>query len=362
MATLLRAFARDGDRLWLPAPVAAEAMAEVPGLPRPILESGPLTELDPIGEVLAWGETAAVAGLRRSSDAARARQAVEGWALPWRLPVPAPEAAAAVNDRRFDRSLAGELSCRLPGAGVVASLEELEVHLAATGVDRWVLKAPFSAAGRWRLIHRGGVLDALSRRRVERLCDRHGELIFEPWMERTADVGCAAAVVPHSPASRGTPNGLLPVSLHRLLVDRAGRFRGIELVAGASGLEGPWLDARERRELKRVLEGVAGALERAGYAGPFGIDGWRYRSPGGETFQSLGEINGRLTFGWVARALVDRVRGPLGIARDGRVRLLFGKRRNDRACVRIVPLLHALAPDDPEAWLEVLEPASSARE
>ena len=137
-------------------------------------------------------------------------------------------------------------------------------------------------------------------------------------------------------------------------MDGVGRFRGIELIAGAQGFEGPWLDAGERMELEGVLDGVAGGLGRAGYLGPFGIDAWRYRRPGGsETFQPLGEINGRLTFGWVARALVDRVRGPLAIAPDHRVRLMFGRRQDDRAGVRIVPLLHALAPAGPEARLEI---------
>ncbi len=360
MATLLRAFARDGDRLWLPAPVAPEAMAEVPGLPRPILESGPITDLEPAGEVLAWGETTTVAGARRAGGTQGAGHAAEGaWELPWRLPAPAPEAAAAVNDRRFSLELAGELGCRLPDARVVASPRQLEAHLGTAGIDSWVLKAPFSAAGRWRLIHLGGAVDLEAHRRIQRLFVRHGELVFEPWMERTADVGCCAAL---------TSVGLLRVSLHRLLVDGAGRFRGIELIAGGCDLAGPWVDAVERRSLERVHDGVAGALRQVGYCGPFGIDSWRYLSPrrgahgtlpgGEEGFQPLGEINGRLTFGWVARALVDRVREPLGIAPDCRVRLMFGRRQDDRAGVRIVPLLNAVGQAGPEAWLEVAGPAA----
>lgn len=348
MATLLRIFARDGDRLWLPAPVAPEAMAEVPGLPRPILESGRIAGLDPAGEILAWGETAAVARARRTAGADHAVAPVSADRLPWRLPVPAPEAAAAVNDRRFSLALAGELGCRLAGAQVVASPPELEAHLGTTGIERWVLKATFSAAGRRRLIHPGGTLDARAHRRIERLFARHGELVFEPWMERTADVGCAAALA---------AGGLSKISLHQPLVDRSGRFRGIELIAGDRGLAGRWLEKDERRPLERVLEGVASTLRQTGYAGPFGIDAWRYRSPeGGQTFNPLGEINGRLTFGWVARALVDRLRGPLGIDPDCRVRLMFGRRTNDRAGARTVPLLHAVGPGSPESRLEILDP------
>ena len=72
LATLLRAFARHGDTLWTPVPVAPQRMAEVPGLPRPRLESGPLASLGVPGEVLAWGETAAAAEHRRRTREADA--------------------------------------------------------------------------------------------------------------------------------------------------------------------------------------------------------------------------------------------------------------------------------------------------
>ena len=168
-------------------------------------------------------------------------------------------------------------------------------------------------------------------------------------MKRTADFGCAAAV---------TPDGLLPVSLHRLLVDGFGRFRGIEVIAGGTGLDGPWLDGAERVQLERILEGTGHALKRKGYCGPFGIDAWRYQEPGRDAaFHPLGEINGRLTFGWAARALVDRVCEPLGIDAHSRVRLIFGQRDEPQRDVQIVPLLHALEAGDQEIRLEIRDPA-----
>src|SRR4029077_7622626 len=48
MAPRLRDFAREGDRLWAPAPVDPESVPKVPGLPRPIFESGPLRALPPL--------------------------------------------------------------------------------------------------------------------------------------------------------------------------------------------------------------------------------------------------------------------------------------------------------------------------
>ncbi|HSN86858.1 MAG TPA: hypothetical protein VL025_08875, partial [Thermoanaerobaculia bacterium] len=72
--TLLRAFAREGDRLWLPAPVDPGRMAEVPGLVVPEVETGPLAGLVGVGEVLVWGATAMRANLvarRATVDLAR---------------------------------------------------------------------------------------------------------------------------------------------------------------------------------------------------------------------------------------------------------------------------------------------------
>ncbi len=345
--TLLRAFARDdGDRLWLPAHLARRAMADVPGLPRPVLESGPLPALEPAAEILAWGVTPAVAKMSsplwKRGDRGGILRPVE---IPWNLPLPSPDAAAKVNDRRFGLELAEALGCRLPAARAIASIGDLDDHLESSGVESWVLKAPFSAAGRWRVIHLGGSVTPTLKRRVARLFARHKELVFEPWMERTLDVGCAAAI---------TEDGLVELSLHRLLVDRAGRFRGIELIADADGLEGPWLTAPERARMAEVLDGVGDALTTAGFSGTFGVDAWRYVQPdGAAAFHPLGEINGRLTFGWVARALVERLREPLGIEPGRRVRLTFARSRDDRQ-IRAVPLLTALKPGDPECRLELL--------
>src|SRR5262249_62033585 len=63
-ATLLRAFARDGDRLWTPAPVDPRRLPAVPGLPVPLLESGPLRALLPAADLLAWAATPQTTALR----------------------------------------------------------------------------------------------------------------------------------------------------------------------------------------------------------------------------------------------------------------------------------------------------------
>lgn len=314
-ATLLRAFAREGDRLWTPAPVDPEQLPEIPGLPWPLLESGPLDRLASADEVLAWAETPDAAALR-SRD--REPGPLDGplHELLWCLPVPPPEAVAAVHHRSFCLQIATDLGCALPGARMVESMTALDRLLASrTAPSAWVVKAPLSASGRSRYIERNvpPLQDAKTRRTVERLFERHGPLLFEPWMDRVEDFGLSVLL---------TPAGTRTLSFHRQLVDRKGQFAGIELPGKLEKIELPEAD---RERLEEVVQGAARALRRAGYLGPFGIDLWRYRRPDGAVvLHPLGEINARMTFGLVARALVDRVRGDLGIGEGAVVRVQEG--------------------------------------
>ena len=294
LATLLRVFAREGDRLWLPASVEPPSVPELPGLPRPVFETGPLCELPLAAEVLAWCETPEAAAHRGGA------RDVHGLSLDaplhellWRLPTPEPAVVAAVHHRAFHLQIAEEIGCALPGARMVASLSELDRVLKG-GPRSWVVKAPLSAAGRERYIERNGppISDPKTRRTVERLFDRHGSLLFEPWMDRVADFGVSALV---------THTAMRIVGIHRQRVDARGRFVGIDLVTD--------LSAEERGRLVETTETVADALRRAGYVGPFGIDAWHYRKDGAVVLHPLGEINARMTFGLVAWTLAERVPG-----------------------------------------------------
>jgi hypothetical protein len=289
MAPLLRVFAREGDRLWSPAPVDPESVPEIPGLPRPVFESGPLRDLPPADEVLAWCETPAAVAHR---GGARPPSEIP-WDAPlhdllWRLPTAPPSVVATVHHRAFCLQIAEEIGCALPGARMVESLAELERALRAAP-PAWVVKAPLSASGRSRFIERNGqaLADPKARRTVERLFEIHGPLLFEPWMERTEDFGVSALL---------GPDTLKIVGIHGQRIDRKGQFLRIDLH--------PDLCGQDRDQLLRTVEEVAAALRRAGYLGPFGIDAWRYRRDDGALILNpLGEINARMTFGLVARAL-----------------------------------------------------------
>ncbi len=281
MAPLLRVFAREGDRLWSPAPAG------------PDLEAGPLRDLPPAGEVLAWCETPEAL---RHRGGPRRPETID-WDAPlrdllWQLPTPPPAVVAAVHHRAFWLRIAEEIGCALPGARMVESLAELDQVL-RMAPPAWIVKAPLSASGRSRYIERKGpgLTDRKSRRTVERLFEHHGPLLFEPWMERTEDFGVSALL--------GTSE-LRIVGIHGQKVDRKGQFSGIDLH--------PELSSQERDRLLETVEEVATALRHAGYVGPFGIDAWRYRKEdGGLALNPLGEINARMTFGLVAWATAERL-------------------------------------------------------
>lgn len=357
-STLLRALAGSDGAVWTLETVDPERLAEVPGLPMPRLVGGSLGSLDGIVRdgfpILAWGETFGVRALRGGGGPCPAPGGLPASArLLWRTAAPDPETAARVNDRRFVLEI--ELGGSLPGTRTVESVDALAEHLARGGAEAadgaWVVKAPLSAAGRDRVI--GRCPEDLERpevrRRVENLAARRGTLVAEPWVERTADFGVSGLV---------GPDGLELLGFHRLEVDRVGRFTGVELAADGTaprGLSGP-----EHRLLVQTAEGVGEALARAGYAGPFGLDAFRWRERSGALrFHPLAEVNARMTFGLVARVLVDRVRRPLDLAPDARVALRFGRAIPSHR-PGIVPLVRPGGRGRgtaPGSWLEIDPPA-----
>ncbi|HKH46854.1 MAG TPA: hypothetical protein VKM72_19520 [Thermoanaerobaculia bacterium] len=275
MAGQLAIFSRPGDRLWLPGDHPPE----------------------PAAEVLAWCETPQSAALRTALRPSAVPPDLPLAELLWSLPVASPETVAKVHHRGFALRVAEALGCALSGAQMVESLAELDHLLKERDAPAaWVVKAPFSAAGRSRFIEREGphLADPKSRRTAENLFERHGPLLFEPWLDRIADWGCSALL---------TPGGLRIVGIHRQRVDTKGQFAGIELDTGD-------LPDPDRSQLQEVVAGAAAALRRTGYVGPFGIDAWHWRRPDGTVaFHPLGEINARMTFGLVEWAGLDRLKG-----------------------------------------------------
>ncbi len=294
LATTLRALAPDDVddedvALWLPAPVPAEAMAPGPG-PRPVLVSGAWPAA---ARTLPWGACDELAGPAPTAIVEPASWRAALWGLP---PVPVAIARAA-SDRRLAAALADELGVALPGALTVTGVDQLRAHLAAGGADAsptgaWVAKAVVTSAGRERVRRTGATIDDATATRLARLLTRHRALVFEPWLERVADLGIGGVI------GDGGQVVLLPP--HRPWCDPAGVVRGIVVDDGA-GLDASW-----RAELDRVASTVAGRLATLGYRGGFVVDAFVHRTASGPRLHPLVEINPRLTFGLVARAWAER--------------------------------------------------------
>jgi hypothetical protein len=205
--------------------------------------------------------------------------------------------ARDANDRSGTLAIAESLGVALRGARVVGSLAELDAHAGGFAGQPWVCKARWTAAGRDRAHGTGSQISGPLRERIGRMFERFGPLVFEPWLDRVADLGLCGEV---------RDREVVLAEPHRLVTDPRGGFLGIELA--------PPVDRGIADALEEVARPAAEMLAvRTGYRGPFAIDAFVYRDRGALHLHPLCELNARHTFGWIARALGRR----LGIRRLG---------------------------------------------
>jgi hypothetical protein len=195
-----------------------------------------------------------------------------------------------------------------PEGTVCATLDEAE----AAAARGWVLKAPFSTAGRGR---RRGPLDAAGRGWAARVLAEAGGLRVEPWRDRVLDVSFHFDVLPDGAARF--------VGLCRFFTTPAGQFTGTQPGRWLGDLD-PGLarflsrDGREPRRLRTIGERVAAVLATRlaalGHTGPTGVDAFVYREGDGFRLDPLVEVNARATMGRLSLALDPRIH-PLSRAR-----------------------------------------------
>ncbi|HEU4730751.1 MAG TPA: hypothetical protein VFT22_22805 [Kofleriaceae bacterium] len=262
-ATLFSACApadEPGERhaIWLPAPIDPARLIAHPGWQPPAVQAlggGPRPAID-----LAWADPA----------------------------------ASAANDRSRTLAIADAIGVALPGACVVASLAELEDQVGRLAGRPWICKARWTAAGRDRARGVGPTIAGELRVRIARMFERFGPLVFEPWLDRTADFGICGEITAGGPVRVREP--------HRLISDARGGFLGIELASPDS------VDRGIAAELCSVAEAAARLVaERTGYRGPFAIDAFAYRAGSAHRLHPLCELNARFSFGWIARALARQL-------------------------------------------------------
>ncbi len=314
LGTLMRVFASGEDRLWLPETVPAGRVSSIPGLRTPQFETGTLRNLSPADDWLAWGETEAVASLRARDLPNSQRAPVSGelplWARVWQLPRAIPPVALHVHRRSTHVKIADDLGLEFPGRAVVSSIEALNAHLAAGGAHNsptgeWILKPMFSAAGRNWIRGIGTAAERQAKIAAERQFDEGRSLLFEPLLARVRDIGTSLAI---------TEAGVEVIGAHQIEVSSAGKFRGIRIPVRDRDREGDTFPEEALAQGERIGE----RLHAIGFRGACGIDAWCAKTRGGGLHKEfLGEINARLTFGWLAHAWRSRLSEIGAISADG---------------------------------------------
>jgi hypothetical protein len=199
----------------------------------------------------------------------------------------APDAPALEVLRRLnDRTFAFELGPRLDGAVLARSIDEALATLARpVAGGTWLLKRPFTFAGRGQLRATCAGLALTTRAFVQSSIEQSGSVVIEPLCDRTADFAIHGHLDPTGALVLGDPT--------RPTCDVRGVWRATELAAPGD------LTDDERALLLATGAEVAAALSGAGYFGPFGVDAFRYTDPDGRSrFHPLCEINARYTMGF----------------------------------------------------------------
>jgi len=195
---------------------------------------------------------------------------------------PEPHPDAAVLRRVNHRLFAHELGGGLPDQSYVHTREQL-LDLVGDYTRLWLLKRPLGFAGRGQL-RIIGPLTEKQMRWVDASLKRDG-LLLEPLVKPTFEVSL------HGFVWRDGHHELGRICAQN--ISERGAFRGVRLAEPGE------LAAAEHAAFVERANTVAQTLTRAGYFGPFGVDGYRYKLNDAAAFCALGEINARYTLGFV---------------------------------------------------------------
>ncbi|MCX6119007.1 MAG: DUF455 family protein [Proteobacteria bacterium] len=218
------------------------------------------------------------------------------------------ESKKNIFGKLFSHSMYGSLA---QDSYQVSTLDELNKVLLNFPIGtKIVVKAIFGSSGR-NFLHliSGQSLEVNQTKWIENELAKTSflekKLIIEPWRERIADLSYQGVVLPSGEIE------ILDVT--RFIVNPRGQYLGHYLGKTLEGLpsdvprlwhhsENSWESAFQKWTVK-----AGHALAEQGYHGPFGIDGYIYRSLDQFHFHPLSEINPRFTMGRVALELKKKL-------------------------------------------------------
>ncbi|MSQ01416.1 MAG: DUF455 family protein [Myxococcales bacterium] len=186
-----------------------------------------------------------------------------------------------------------------PVGAVLSTAEDV-----VAAIDRgWIVKAPFSTAGRDR---RRGPFGASDHRWLTEALRQHGSVRVEPWRDRVLDLSLHFDV--------GTRCRFVGICCFE--TTSGGRFLGTRPGRWADALE-PDLsrfltgDGKHPRRLRVLGERIAAflgpRLGALGVSGAVGVDAFVYRDGAALKLDPLCEVNARLTMGRLSLALDPRI-------------------------------------------------------
>lgn len=190
-----------------------------------------------------------------------------------------PDVAARANHRGF----AAPFASGLPRAGFARSADEVRRRLSsARPGESWWAKQGWSWAAR-------------------------GRRVFDPGALQPADEAFLAKAVANGGVQLEPKVELFEEWALHGWIDRAGTVRFGSWTRQEIDAHGQWRDSAaapagpgaDRATAEDTAERIARALLDIDYRGPFGIDGYRYRTAAGEAaWRFAGDLNARFTMGW----------------------------------------------------------------
>lgn len=202
-----------------------------------------------------------------------------------------------VNARPFAAAVREPLARASFAKFVATDLESVLARLSEPASLGWLVRRTFGAAGRGRRrIHAGRPSEpeiAWIRAGLH-----FGPLVLEPWVEvlrehtRSGWVGQGGAVTISAPCFQSVNQYGAWTATERSAVDE--------------------LAQADDAQLEAACAAAGDALAAAGYFGPFGIDAYHHRVPGGTgvVLNPLSEINARFTMDWATAMGADPGSGP----------------------------------------------------
>jgi hypothetical protein len=302
----------------------------------------------PIGGFYPWGVTPRTLSLAKA----------------WGASEPAQEWASTAHARLYSKTaiftFRKGIRTSLGDAAVLLGEPELEgqvvrscddvVRLAVEWRARWnvptVVKAPYGASGQnaMRFSGQGNLADN-ERGWLQRVFDRHGEAVAEPWLAKVEDFSAQLRL------DLGRSDPVLAVT--RFLTDSRGQYSGHVLGKAFQNID-PGLrralhercDAKQSLVdvMKHAANHIALELQNIDFSGPASADMFVYRHPltGKLRLRALGEINPRFTMGHIALSIQGHLRTDVSA-----YFIILGRRDLERAKL---PDFKTMAAEWQRAW------------